>query len=149
MPDPIISEVDMQELPIVVELFNKIFRPQRKLEQFERRFKGRNNNLLLLAKDENEPIGFFVGFELKPDTFFAWFYGVVSEARRSGLGSQLMDAAEKWAKEKGYLIFRLECYNTQRPMLHLAIELGYDIVGLRWDPAKSANLVIFEKKLTQ
>ena len=24
-----------------------------------------------------KPVGFFLGFELKPDTFFAWFYGVL------------------------------------------------------------------------
>jgi hypothetical protein len=33
-------------------------------------------------------------------------------------------------------------------MLHLAIDLGYDIVGMRWDADRNANLVIFEKSLT-
>jgi hypothetical protein len=31
-------------------------------------------------------------------------------------------------------------------MLHLAIELGYDIVGMRWDADRGSNLIIFEKK---
>ena len=33
-------------------------------------------------------------------------------------------------------------------MLHLAIALGYDIVGIRWDPDRGDNLVLFEKSLT-
>jgi hypothetical protein len=33
-------------------------------------------------------------------------------------------------------------------MLHLAIVLGYDIVGMRWDADRGDNLVIFEKALT-
>ena len=33
-------------------------------------------------------------------------------------------------------------------MLHLAIDLGYDIVGIRWDADRGDNLVIFEKSLT-
>jgi hypothetical protein len=30
----------------------------------------------------------------------------------------------------------------------MAIALGYDIVGIRWDPDRGDNLVIFEKVLT-
>jgi len=33
-------------------------------------------------------------------------------------------------------------------MLHLAIDLGYDIVGMRWDADRAENLVVFEKNLT-
>lgn len=147
MDDVVIEEVGVDRLPEIVDLFNKIFRPQRTLAQFERRYIGRHNVLQLMASDEGTPVGFFLGFELKPDTFFAWFYGVLPESRRNGLGSQLIEAAHKWVKANGYPTMRLECYNTQRPMLHLAIELGYDIVGIRWDPSRTANLVIFEKKL--
>jgi hypothetical protein len=32
-------------------------------------------------------------------------------------------------------------------MLHLAIALGYDIVGIRWDGDRGANLVLCEKQL--
>jgi hypothetical protein len=32
-------------------------------------------------------------------------------------------------------------------MLHLAIAKEYDIVGMRWDPDRGDNLVIFEKVL--
>ena len=146
MDNVTIVETGADRLPEIVDLFNRIFRPQRTLEQFQRRFQGRNNILQLIAESAGKPVGFFIGFELKPDTFFAWFYGVLPEARRSGLGSQLIEAAQKWAMAKGFQTIRLECYNTQRPMLHLAIELGYDIVGIRWDPARTANLVIFEKR---
>ena len=145
--DVTITEVGPDELPTIVGLFNQIFRPQRTLEAIQRRLAGRQNVLQLLAKDGDTPVGFFLGLEHKPDTFFAWFYGVLPDARRSGLGSQLMELADAWAKTKGYQTMRIECYNTQRPMLHLAIELGYDIVGIRWDPSRTANLVIFEKKL--
>ena len=34
-------------------------------------------------------------------------------------------------------------------MLHLAIDLNYDIVGIRWDADRTENLVIFEKNLTK
>jgi len=149
MADAVIDVVGVEELPLIVELFNKIFRPAKTLESFQRRYQGRHNVLQLVARINGQPVGFFLGFELKPDTYFAWFYGVLSEHRRDGLGSQLMEAAQKWAKEQGYETFRLECYNQHRPMLHLAIDLGYDIVGMRWDADRSENLVLFEKNLTK
>ncbi|CAN5371320.1 hypothetical protein BH11PLA2_BH11PLA2_33450 [soil metagenome] len=148
MADAVIEEAPLDQLPAIVEMFNQIFRPTRTLESFKRRYLGRYNILQLIAKVDGVPVGFFAGFELKPDTFFAWFYGVLPDGRRMGLGSQLMEAAEKWAREHNYERIRLECFNNHRPMLHLAIDLGYDIVGLRWDPPRSMNLVVFEKKLS-
>lgn len=147
MSEVAIAIAGPEELPKIVEMFNKIFRPVRPIESFERRFLGRQNVLQLVARQGDEPIGFFLGFELKPDTYFAWFYGVLPNVRRMGVGAQLIEAAQKWAAEKGYESIRLECYNQQRPMLHLAIELGYDIVGIRWDADRGGNLVIFEKLL--
>ncbi len=147
MAEAVIDVVGIEELPLVVDLYNQIFRPQRPMEEFQRRYLGRHNILQMVARIGDRPVGFFMGFELKPDTFFAWFYGVVSDYRRSGIGSQLMEAAQSWAATNEYEWIRLECHNQHRPMLHLAIELGYDIVGIRWDADRGANLVLCEKSL--
>jgi GNAT superfamily N-acetyltransferase len=145
--DAVIDVVGMDELPLIVEMYNQIFRPARNEESFRRRYLGRHNVLQMVARVKDKPAGFFLGFELKPDTFFAWFYGVVPDFRRMGIGSQLMEAAQSWAAQQGYDAFRLECHNGHRPMLHLAIELGYDVIGLRWDADRGDNLVMFEKGL--
>lgn len=147
MADAIIDIVGPEELPQIVELYNQIFRPPRTADSFRRRYLGRYNVLQMLARVEDRPVGFFLGFELKPDVFFAWFYGVLADYRRSGIGSQLMEAAQSWAAQHGYETIRLECHNQHRPLLHLAIDIGYDIVGIRWDADRGANLVIFEKSL--
>ncbi len=149
MADAMIVEVTAEELPLIVELYNQVYRPARPLAEFERRYLGRHNVLQLVARIDDRPVGFFLGFELKPDTFFTWFYGVIPDFRRSGIGSQLIDAAESWAAEHGYEYIRLECHNQHRPMLHLAIQLKYDIVGIRWDTDRGANLVLCEKTLNE
>jgi GNAT superfamily N-acetyltransferase len=148
MADAIIDLVGPDEMPTIVELYNQIFRPARDLDSFIRRFRGRYNEIRLLARNEDRPVGFFLGFELKPTVYFAWFYGVLPEVRRQGIASQLMDAVHSWARQNNYESVRFECHNQHRPMLHLAIALGYDIVGIRWDPDRGDNLVIFEKVLT-
>ena len=147
MADAIIDIVGPEDLPLIVNLYNQIFRPARGLEAFERRYLGRHNVLQMVARIDNRPVGFFLGFELKPRAFFAWFYGVLPDYRRQGIASQLMEAVHDWARHHEYESIRFECHNQHRPMLHLAIALEYDIVGIRWDPDRGDNLVIFEKVL--
>ena len=147
MADAIIERVGVDDLPLVVDLYNQIFRPARDIESFHRRFRGRYNVLMMVARVGDRPVGFFLGFELKPSVFFAWFYGVIPECRRQGIASQLMDAVHSWARQHDYESIRFECHNQHRPMLHLAIALEYDIVGIRWDPDRGANLVLFQKML--
>jgi GNAT superfamily N-acetyltransferase len=148
MADAIIEPCDPEELQVASQLYNQIFRPARDIESFRRRFRGRYNILQLIARIGDRPVGFFLGFELKPAVYFAWFYGVLPEFRRQGIASQLMEAVHSWAQQNDYTSIRFECHNQHRPMLHLAIALGYDIVGIRWDPDRGDNLVIFEKVLS-
>jgi GNAT superfamily N-acetyltransferase len=147
MADAIVEIVGPEDLPVIVQLYNQIFRPPRDVESFHRRYQGRYNILQMVARLGDRPVGFFLGFELKPTVFFAWFYGVVPEVRRQGIASQLMEALHDWVRQHDYESIRFECHNQHRPMLHLAITLGYDIVGIRWDPDRGDNLVIFEKVL--
>jgi GNAT superfamily N-acetyltransferase len=148
MADVVIDIVGPEEMPLIVRLYNQIYRPGRDLTSFERRFRSRYNILRLVANLGDRPVGFFLGFELKPTVYFAWFYGVLPEFRRQGIASQLMEAVHSWARQNDYESVRLECHNQHRPMLHLAITSEYDIVGMRWDPDRGDNLVIFEKALS-
>ena len=147
MADAIIDIVGQEDLPVIVDLYNQIYRPPRDFESFKRRFQGRYNVLRMIARIKDRPVGFFMGFELKPTAFFAWFYGVLPDFRRQGIATQLREAVHAWAKEEGYESVRLECHNNARAMLHLAITLDYIIAGIRWDPDRGDNLVIFEKTL--
>lgn len=147
MAEAVIDVVEMDQLPLIVDLFNQIFRPARDIESFRRRYQGRHNILQMVARVKEKPVGLFLGFELKPTTFFAWFYGVLPDCRRQGVASQLMESAHEWAQRHDYKTIRVECHNQHRPLLHLSIALGYNIVGMRWDTDRGDNLVIFEKSL--
>ena len=145
MADAIIDIVGQDDLPVIVDLYNQIYRPAKDVDSFRRRFRGRYNILRMIARLQDRPVGFFLGFELKPATFFAWFYGVLPDFRRQGIASQLMDAVHEWAKDHEYESIRLECHNSARAMLHLAIDMNYIIAGIRWEPERADNLVILEK----
>ena len=136
------------ELPLITDLYNEIFRPSHDVEFFRRRFMGRYNGLLLVANVDKRPVGFSTGFELKPTVFFSWLTGVHPDFRRLAIASQLHEAQAQWAIEHGYQYIRMECHNAHRAILHMAIKTGFNVVGVRWDPDRQDNLIIFEKALT-
>ena len=72
---------------------------------------------------------------------------MLPDFRGLGIGAQLCEAEQAWAAENGYEFVRMECQNTHRPVLLMSIKQGFDVVGIRWDPDRHANLVIFEKDL--
>lgn len=149
MADAEIVVVGPGELPLICELYNEIFRPSKDVAFFRRRLAGRQGSLLLVAQVERRPVGFCAGIELKPTVFFSWLTGVLPDYRRVGIATQLHEAEAAWAKEHGYHYIRMECYNGHRAILHLAIQSGFDVVGVRWDPDRSQNLIIFEKALLE
>lgn len=148
MADADVVVVGTGELPLIVELYNEMFRPPRDLDFFQRRLRGRYNSLLLIANVDGRPIGFSTGFELKPSVFFAWLTGVLPDYRRQGIAMQLQTAQSAWASEHEYSFIRMECHNHHRPILHMAIAMEFNIVGFRWDAERSDNLIVFEKALS-
>lgn len=140
-----IDLLGLQDLELITGMYNQVFKPSRDVAFFHRRYVGRHNPLIMVAVVEGQPAGFSLGFELKPSVFFVWLFGVLSDYRRAGIATQLMEAAVAWAKQAGYTTVRMECQNQHRPMLHLGIKEEFDIVGIRWDSDRNENLVIFEK----
>ena len=138
---------DDKLLPQAVELNNAIFRPKREVDFFKRRFMGRYNILTLIAQVDRRPVGFWIGFELKPAMFYHWMGAVLNDFRRQGVARQLQEAQQAWAKDHGYEHIRCECMNHQREFIHFAVALGYEIVGIRWDSSHADNLIVFEKNL--
>jgi GNAT superfamily N-acetyltransferase len=147
MADAIIDRLSPNDLDTITHLYNTVFRPERDRKWIERRMMGRHKPLVQVARIDRDAVGFYMGFELKPNTHFGWLLGVVPELRRGGIGSQLMHAAIDWARTEGYHFMRIEATNRARPILHFAISAGYEVVGVRWDADLMANLVIFEKNL--
>jgi len=148
MADAKIVAVGPGEIGLIGELYNQVFTPQQDEQFFRRRFQGRHNVSMLVALLDERPVGFIVGFELMPTTYFSWVCGVLADFRRTGVATQLMQAQQGLAQDHHYGTIRFECQNQHRPMLHVAIREGYDLVGIRWDPSTASNVVIFEKDLS-
>lgn len=135
------------DLELVAQIYSQVFHPARDGAFFKRRFVGRYNGLIMMASVDGRAVGFALGFELKPTVYFGWLYGVLSDYRRGGIGSQLLEAVHAWAREHGYESIRHECQNRHRAMMKMLLDHEYDVMGIRWDPDRGENLVIFERAL--
>lgn len=147
MADAKIIAIGSGEVALLADLYSQVFAPPRDEEFFRRRFHGRHNVCLFVAMIDESHVGFAVGYELKPGSFYSWLCGVLPDGRRLGVATQLIQAQMAFAVDHEYTILRFECQNQHRPMLHLAITEGYDLVGIRYDTESGANVVIFEKDL--
>jgi GNAT superfamily N-acetyltransferase len=137
------------ELALVRDLYNEIFRPARDLEFFRRRLLHRHNSLMLIANIDGRPVGFSTGYERMPEVYFAWLLGVLPDFRRAGVGAQLFEAQEAWARDHAYQMIRHDCFNQHRAMLHLLIRLNYNVMGLQWDVERHDSFIVFEKILEE
>ncbi len=147
MADSKIIVVGPSEVELITDLYNQVFSPGVDADFFRRRFEGRHNETMIVAMIEGMHVGFIIGFELMPSTYFSWLCGVLPDFRRQRVAIQLMQAQSAWAKDHDYAILRFECRNQHRPMLHVAITEGFDLVGMRYDTFTASNVVIFEKEL--
>jgi GNAT superfamily N-acetyltransferase len=142
-----IISVELTDLDLIADLYSQVYSPPQHEEFFRRRFEGRRAYCVLVAMLDERPVGFAVGYELKPFCFYCWACGVIPDARRLGVATQLIQALEAFAVDHEYTVMRFECQNQHRAMLHLAITENYDLVGIRWDSNSAANMAIFEKEL--
>ena len=142
-----IIPIGMGEIELISGLYNDIFSPAQDVEFLRRRFEGKHNVCMIVAMLDDRHVGFAVGFEIMPSTFFCWLIGIHPDYHRQGIATQLVQGLHAWAKDEDYHMIRFECQNQHRPMLHLAITEGYDLVGIRWDTATANNVAIFEKDL--
>src|ERR1700722_19296977 len=88
---------DERLLPKAVELYNACFRPKREVDFFKRRFMRRYNTLTLIARMADTPVGFWIGFELKPGILYHGMGAVLTDFRRLAVARQLQEAQQAWA----------------------------------------------------
>ena len=86
-------------------------------------------------------------YRLEPGVITFIHTEVPGALRGQGVASQLLDALHSWCGQNDFDTIRGECFNGQRPMLYLALEQEYDIIGLRWDTDHGDNLILFQKTL--
>ncbi len=115
-------------------------------ETFDQRLSEKAMPCTILCYKESELIGFKLGYQLDPNTFYSWMGGVKPAFRERGIAKKLADMQLQWAKARGFIKIRTKSKNQFKPMMIFNLKQGFDIVGT--EPGYQDQVkIIFEKTL--
>ncbi|MGV1720027.1 GNAT family N-acetyltransferase [Vibrio furnissii] len=83
------------------------------------------HDLILIAEEHGQLLGFKIGYELDSETFYSWFGGVSALARNRGVAQHLLNAQEHWVAKHGYRQLKVKSRNQFPAMLRLLLRNGY------------------------
>lgn len=112
----------------------------------EARLHDRPNFLMLLALEEQQVVGFKIGYEVEDEIFYSWLGGVDPQFRRNGIAMQLMTRQHEELMKLGYKAVRTYSRNERKEMLIVNLKAGFDIVDTFTDH-KGRHKIVLEKCL--
>lgn len=128
-----ITPISLEERPLIRALNKTIFGDTEVIRSFDRR-----NLLMLVAWLGDDPVGFKVGYQLKPRVFYSAKGGVVPQARRQGVARALLRSMLSRIREQGYRRFVFDTFPNKHPgMTILALSEGFRVVQAGYNPEYS------------
>jgi GNAT superfamily N-acetyltransferase len=97
----------------------------------------------LLKDDADAIVGGLTGYVLY-EWMFIQFLSVAPELRGQGLGEQLLDQAEAWAREQGLLGMWLDTFAFQAPDFYRKV--GFTEFGTIADHPSGSRRIFFQKR---
>ncbi|MFF2175883.1 GNAT family N-acetyltransferase [Lysinibacillus sp. NPDC058147] len=124
---------------IHAHVFDGAMLPLEKLESKE-------GLICLLAVENEDILGFKLGY-IHPDSiFYSWLGGVHEKNRGQGIASQLMMRQHEHLKALGFKKVRTYGRNERKAMLITNLKHGFDIISTFVDK-KDRHKIVFEKTL--
>jgi GNAT superfamily N-acetyltransferase len=121
----------LEEVLAVYPLVPELVAPHGRAE-YERRLGDAPAHLILVARDQGQPVGFKVGYQRETDgSFYSWMGGVAHTHRRLGIAQQLAHEMENWARAQGYRTIKCTTLNRHRAMLLFALGNGFQIYAVK------------------
>ena len=111
-----------------VYLSSKIpeFNSPDKIEEYKKRCTGKY--LALIAKIDNQSVGFKIGYDrLNDGSFYSWMGGVLPKFRRMGVAYSLANFQEKWAAKNGFISIVLKTRQKHDGMIAFSLNRGFII----------------------
>lgn len=102
---------------------------------------------VLIAEEDGEPVGFRAGYRFSDDTFAVWLAAVLPSHRRRGIARALYLTQKDWLRARGYRFLRTHTRNSNRVMLKILVDHGYDVVDVVHDGAAERHKVVFRRRI--
>ncbi|MGF1750626.1 GNAT family N-acetyltransferase [Vibrio cionasavignyae] len=141
----LIREGSLKEVAEIVATIDE-FSHKESVESLASRLSDRRS-LVLVAESSGELLGFKIGYEIDNHTFYSWFGGVTSHARRLGVAQALLEWQERWVTAQSYQAITVKSRNQFPSMLRLLLKNGYLIEGYEQRTPLIESRIMFIKTL--
>lgn len=134
---------DANTLKKVMDLHDRIFGSGsgEVMDELEKQ----HNVHIAVAYEDDELVGYKIGYERKTSHFYSWLGGVHPNHRKKGIGQKLLLEQHGWCSTMGYRTIRTHTKNSFKNMLILNLKNGFDVIGTFTD-RKGDPKIILEKK---
>ena len=131
----------------IANLYTEIFKDA-DLDFFKQRIEQQPELFSILAYNNDDLIGFKVGYPYDETTFYSWIGGVLPNQQQQGVGRHMAKIQEDYAKSNGFKKLRTKSMNTYKAMMILNLKNGFDITNI-YTNTKGQAKIVFEKNLVQ
>ncbi len=139
------TDISDSDLAVVAELIKKTF-GEWDPKWFFSTYNHVSGHYLQIARIEDQPVAFKLGYRRTETEFYSWLGAVLPEYRGLGIASDLMQDQHAWCKSQGYQTIETKTQNRFREMLILNIKFGFDVIGTH-DSTEGGMKIILRKKL--
>ncbi|MDK9759197.1 GNAT family N-acetyltransferase, partial [Vibrio sp. D173a] len=122
------------------------FSHKESVESLSARLQGKKQ-LVLVAEEQGQLLGFKIGYQLDEHTFYSWFGGVSPLARNKGVAQLQLDVQEQWVRDQGYKQLKVKSRNQFSSMLRLLLRNGYMIENFEEKEEIKENRLHFVKQM--
>lgn len=98
--------------------------------------------LFTVALEGKKVVGYKLGYEEEPNSFYSWLGGVDENHRNQGVASGLMNRQHMYLKDNGYRIVQTKTKNEWRNMLILNIKSGFNVIGTYTDEQGETKIIL-------
>jgi predicted GNAT superfamily acetyltransferase len=126
----------------IASISQEIFGPGMDAAELRRGLEGKQHILACLAFEDDEPVGYKLGYMERANYFESWRGGVVPAARRRGIANELQRIQHAWCKDQGFRIITTTTEGHNAPMLILNLQHDYKIVGTFFDRGQNLKVIL-------
>lgn len=135
----------MDAVPVIRKINVEIFDETRIINRLDR-----DHLIMLLAYQQEQPVGFKVGYAESASVYYSAKGGVLEPHRRRGIARWLLYEMMDLARAKGYAYFAFDTLpNLHHGMTVLGLNEGFEVVGASFSDQFDDYILRFEKSLEE
>ena len=130
-----IKSPTFEDFVAIIKTHNTVFRDEPNFRNYTaeigfERMKKETDVAFVEVFEGNEMVGYAMCYNRYPSLYHIWQLGVLKQHRGRGIGTQMYDEIEKYARKMKYKGVSLNTFNSHKENIILIVKRGYQIYDI-------------------